>query len=782
VSVRWTVFLLALVPLLAAIAIYAYAVAGQFGTAVGLANAGKVSGATIRPVAAMVAALTTERNAAVRYILFPSDNALTRLRQDEAITDHAIAVVKGISKSGPVTANASPLEKRAAAQFLGDLDALSVTRQQVGAGSGEAIEVIKHYAVIISDGLRVSGQAIEENYTDQSLAPTARAEVQLDQAAVLASEEDEFYAADVTDGTMTPADQITFAQLANLRQYLVQQAVPQLNGEATALLDTYVSDDLTTALTGQENAITEAPTVAAASAVPLSSWQNTAGSYAGNLVVMLTKSADRTQSQLASSARRALANLIAAAVLGLLAVIVAVAFSLLVARRLVRRLAGLRQAALDIAHYRLPSVMARLRTGETVDIDAETPTQVPVSPDEIGQVQQAISVVLRAAVRAGADEARLRSGLNDVFRNLARRNQALLHRQLELLDSMERRAEEPEQLEDLFRIDHLTTRMRRHAESLIILSGESPGRTWSKPVPFIDVLRAAVTEVEDYTRVEVDVRADAALLGHAVADVVHMLAELIENATAFSPPTTQVHVRGELAGRGFAVEVEDRGLGIAAERLDEINRDLSDVPDFDLAESDRLGLYITGRLADRNQINVSLRSSPYSGTTALVTIPMKLVVPDRGRTEPLVVAGRVEPGRPVPPGNGVLQTAAATARAVDTGHGRNNGRYAEDLDDPWTGSHWWKKPSAGTPTAPASAQPAHPDRRSEGALPVRVPQASLAPQLRGLNRTRSAGRGVDTPQDSAEAARSSMSELQRGWERGRNAGSGPAAESDGGRR
>jgi len=796
-SIRWTVFLLVLVPLVAAIAIYAYAVAGQFGTAIRLANAGKVSGATIRPVSAMVAALTSERDAAVGYILSPSNQALRGLRQQEAATDHAIDVVKGISKSGPVTANASALEKQASAKFLGDLDTLSLTRDQVGAGSGEAIEVIKQYAVIINDGLRVSGQAIEENYTDQSLAPTARAEVQLDQAAELASEENAFYAADVADGNMTPADQITFAGLADLRQYLVQAAVPQLNAEATALLGTYVPDDLTAALADQENAIIAAPTVSAAAAVPLASWQKTAGSYAGNLTVMLTKSADRTQSQLASSARRALAILIVAAVLGLFAVIVSLAFSLLIARHLVRRLAGLRTAALDIAHNRLPSVMARLRNGETVNVDAETAAQVAASPDEIGQVQQAITVVLRAAVHAGADEANLRRGLNDVFRNLARRSQVLLHRQLELLDGMERRAEEPEQLEDLFRIDHLTTRMRRHAEGLIILAGESSGRTWSQPVPFIDVLRAAVTEVEDYTRIEAEVSTEAALAGHAVADVVHMLAELIENATSFSPPSTEVHVRGELVGRGFAVEIEDRGLGIAAERLEQINRDLAEVPAFDLAESDRLGLFITGRLADRHQINVSLRPSPYGGTSAIVIIPMKLVVPDDGGTQPLIVSGRVEAGRPAAVGSGRLPATPPAAPAIGARHGRNANGHAAVSDeyaqvarpyeprpaDSTVVDDWWTKPSAATGPAPETPQPTYANPLPEGGLPVRVPQSSLAPQLREPNgETHSRARSTGTPAVSADAARSSMSALQRGWERGRNAPGGPAAESDRGRR
>jgi hypothetical protein len=262
-----------------------------------------------------------------------------------------------------------------------------------------------------------------------------------------------------------------------------------------------------------------------------------------------------------------------------------------------------------------------------------------------------------------------------------------------------------------------------------------------------------------------------------------------------------VQVRGELVGRGFAVEVEDRGLGIAAERLEQINRDLAEVPAFDLAESDRLGLFITGRLADRHHISVSLHSSPYGGTTAIVIIPTRLVVPDDGRTEPLIVAGRVEPSRPVALGSGALQTTANAAYGMGARHGRNTSGYAEDWNghrqvappyetrrsdsthelDVWTGTDWWTKPSAGIRPAPGSTQQTYADRRPAGALPVRVPQASLAPQLRGRNSTPPAVRGAETPLESAEAARTSMSALQQGWERGRSAPGGPPTDSDRGR-
>jgi signal transduction histidine kinase len=325
----------------------------------------------------------------------------------------------------------------------------------------------------------------------------------------------------------------------------------------------------------------------------------------------------------------------------------------------------LRESALGLAHDQLPSLMTRLRDGEQIDVETEAPP-ASSSADEIDQVQQAFSVVHRAAVQAAVEEASLRRGINDVFGNLATRSQRLLQRQLSLLDGMERRAEEPEQLADLFRIDHLTTRMRRHAEGLIILSGGSPGRSWRQPVPFIDVIRAAVAEVEGYTRIRVEVRSGAALAGDAVADVIHLLAELIENATIFSPAETTVRVQGVMVAHGFAVEVEDRGPGIAERRLAAINHDLASLPAFDPARSDRLGLFIAGRLAHRHGIKITLSLSAYGGVAAIVVIPHQLVISDDGGI-PAISADGVLPavsvgGRSLPPAG-----PAAWPRSLSSG-------------------------------------------------------------------------------------------------------------------
>ena len=174
---------------------------------------------------------------------------------------------------------------------------------------------------------------------------------------------------------------------------------------------------------------------------------------------------------------------------------------------------------------------------------------------------------------------------------------------------------------ELFTLDHLTTRMRRHAESLTILSGSAPGRTWSQPVQVVDVMRAAAAEVEDYTRVTVISDTEEAIAAPVVTDLIHLLAELIENATLFSPSTTRVEVRSDRVANGFAIEVEDRGLGIPPEQMAALNAQLADPPDFDRADADRLGLFVAGRLAARHGVHVSLCQSPYRGTKAVVVLP-----------------------------------------------------------------------------------------------------------------------------------------------------------------
>ena len=310
---------------------------------------------------------------------------------------------------------------------------------------------------------------------------------------------------------------------------------------------------------------------------------------------------------------------------GIAAAAVAIVLLCVFAGRLTREVDGLALAARRLAGEQLPREIAALREGQPV-APADEAAAPRSSIAQLAEVADAVASVHRSAVAAATAEAAVRAGFRGILISLGKRNQSLLHRQLRIIDTLEQQAASPAALADLFALDHLTTRMRRHEESLTILSGAAPGHSWNGPVPVIDVIRAAAAEVEDYTRVTVMSESDEAIAASAVTDVIHLLAELIENATLFSPSSTRVEVRAERVANGFAVEVEDRGLGIPSDQLRELNAQLASPPDFDSADADRLGLFVVGRLAVRHGVHVSLAPSPYRGTKAVVVLPEGVMI------------------------------------------------------------------------------------------------------------------------------------------------------------
>jgi signal transduction histidine kinase len=318
---------------------------------------------------------------------------------------------------------------------------------------------------------------------------------------------------------------------------------------------------------------------------------------------------------------------------GLVVALVAVILMGRFAGRVRREAESLAAIARGLADEGLPRVVEALRDGAdggaaaAAAVNAQWPTG---RVSEIDAAAAAVATMYRTAVAATAAEAGLRTGFREILVSLGRRNQSLLHRQLRIIDTLEQQASSPTALAELFTLDHLTTRMRRHAESLTILSGATPGRAWSQPVQVVDVMRAAAAEVEDYTRVTVISDSEEAIAAPVVTDLIHLLAELIENATLFSPSTTRVEVRAERVANGFAIEVEDRGLGIPPEQMAALNAQLADPPDFDQADADRLGLFVAGRLAARHGVQVSLCQSPYRGTKAVVVLPDSVLAAPAG--------------------------------------------------------------------------------------------------------------------------------------------------------
>ncbi|MEV0529074.1 nitrate- and nitrite sensing domain-containing protein [Streptomyces sp. NPDC050439] len=325
-------------------------------------------------------------------------------------------------------------------------------------------------------------------------------------------------------------------------------------------------------------------------------------------------------SDIASDAQR---NAYITGAIVVIALLAAFILAGMMARQMSKAMRQLRTAAFGIAEQRLPMLVDQLSRTDPGRVDTRV-QPIPISStDEIGEVARAFDQVHREAVRLAAEQALLRGNINAIFTNLSRRNQSLIEGQLTLITDLENNEADPDQLESLFRLDHLATRMRRNGENLLVLSGEEPGRRWDQPVPLVDVLRAASSEVEQYERIELSGVPEAEIHGLAVTDLVHLLAELLENATTFSSPQTKVRVTATRLPDGrIMVEIHDKGIGLTAEDFADINHKLANPPTVDAAISQRMGLFVVGRLSDRHGIRVQLRpSGEQAGTTSLVMLP-----------------------------------------------------------------------------------------------------------------------------------------------------------------
>ncbi|MFJ9898999.1 nitrate- and nitrite sensing domain-containing protein [Streptomyces sp. NPDC091280] len=353
-----------------------------------------------------------------------------------------------------------------------------------------------------------------------------------------------------------------------------------------------------------------------------------------------------------------------------------------VARQMSRSMRQLRNAAFGIAEQRLPMLVDQLSRTDPGRVDTRVQPIPITTTDEIGEVARAFDQVHREAVRLAAEQALLRGNINAIFTNLSRRNQSLIEGQLTLITDLENNEADPDQLENLFRLDHLATRMRRNGENLLVLAGEEPGRRWDQPVPLVDVLRAASSEVEQYERIELSGVPEAEIHGRAVTDLVHLLAELLENATTFSSPQTKVRVTATRLPDGrVMIEIHDKGIGLTAEDFADINHKLANPPTVDVAISQRMGLFVVGRLSDRHGIRVQLRpSGEQAGTTSLVMLPDAITHGGGGEQQlqrDEFTVSQIMPEQPQYQGEDFNHTPIRTAAEL----GFDDTRYPEVPDD-----------------------------------------------------------------------------------------------------
>jgi signal transduction histidine kinase len=670
-------------------------------------------------------ALQAERSLSAAWLASPhgSRAALDAQRQK---TDAAVA--KLVGQSDAIQQAPNRISDRLYS-VLGSLGSLEYYRDQVDNPTDiTPQQALDQYTSIIDDQIHAFQELSQVD--DGDLTSQAGPLVALEHAAELVSQEDAQLTLAWPSGHLDDKAWVQFAQLVDTRRWLVQdQIVPQLSGSAKKQTERILqSPEWQTLQSIEDQVLTARAGASGKIALPDARKRWTAAidklseHYQGLIreqtTGLLTRSADKAHQLLVTAASLSAG--------GLVALLLCVGMSWRITRSLSRRLRGLRMATLSLAHERLPDVVAKLERGEKVDVESAAPP-LDYGRDELGQVAQAFNTAQRTAVHTAVELADTRRGFQKVILGIARQSQNLVNMQLTRLDALEREHSDPDVLKGLYELDSTASQLRRYEENLVIISGEQPRRSWREPVALIDILRSAVGEVAEYQRVEVHTDEEVYLAPPAVADVIHLLAELIDNATVYSPAPSPVGVRAAMVAKGLVIEIEDRGLGMSEEDYASFNAQLAVPPKFDvvaLADDLRLGMFVIAQLAHRHGIAVTLRSSPYGGTTAIVLIPHDIVVrevPDTGL-----------------PGEKAAEDAQAAVRET--------------------------RPVVAARSTPAPVRSA----RRDGLVPLprRVPQSSLAVELREESPPAEEDGSLD--EFTAERAASSLAGFQRGTLRARD--------------
>ncbi|WP_307849763.1 nitrate- and nitrite sensing domain-containing protein [Qaidamihabitans albus] len=736
------------------------------------------------PAVTSLGAIQQERQLSLVYLERP-EVGLRDLQAQQQEIDRSLTDLR--EAMGPVK-ELVPDEIATRMQALEDsLDRLPVLRAEINLRTISTAQVNDFYNELIDTAAGLfdaqARMVPDVTATQGGIGATEifRAADQMSRAASLAS------SAYAEEGFSTQ-DHLRFAQLVGSYRAALDKLAPFMRPEVGDHYQEIVSGTAWRRLSGAEDALITAgpgslPQPGTGGVVSEAEWRELSNRISTDLTALTVEQADQVSTQALVDGNENLRNVIIGSALALIAaiasIIVAVRVSrTLVDRTLMTRLERLRNDSLELARTRLPRIVRRLKEGEGVDVAAELP-KLDHGKDEIGQVAEAFNVAQLTAVSAAVSEAKARSGVNNVFLGIAHRNQGLVHRQLQILDRMESREENPTQLEGLYQLDHLATRARRTTENLIILGGKQPGRRWRKPVWLMDVLRAAVSETEHFSRVEIESVPKVAVTGSAVADTIHLIAELVDNATAFSPPGSPVHMVSTLVARGVVVDVADQGLGMTEEVREWANKMMAEPPEFDamaLRADSSLGLFVVARLAARLGVKVMFDSSRYGGTRATVLIPTENLAADdqsddgtggngAGGTAEITTNGSSEARQSAgpPEGNGVEQPSEPrvpepiSSKTVTSSETDAPGQEGEPA-----AARPFQAPAAPAARAEPPQLPARPKPRAP--LPQRQPQENLVAQLR------------DDPDSEATdleeftgRTRSTLSAFHKGTRRGRDA-------------
>ncbi|WP_037558959.1 sensor histidine kinase [Spirillospora albida] len=728
-SVRTKIVFLLAPPIAALMALWYFAAATTLGDSLRQTRARAFNERVIGPADAVVGALQAERRMSLSFLGDDATIGRSGFDAQRAQTDRARAAFRRAAADPDVRETAGSETLRRMDDLVDVLGDLEVIRRTVDQRRMSRDLALDRYTSLIDGASEIYGEVRSD---DPRIMRDSRVLLWMERARENLAREDALVTGALADGRVTAGEHRRLAGFATTREFLYADASRRLPADVRVRYDRILNGPEYWLFRQMEGRLLEAGPTEGRPPVDIGAWHTATEAVNDELAGLSAGMRAATTERIAAEGDAGLYRLALAGGAGLLVVVVAIVVAVRMGRGLIRESRGV-AGAVTAFTAGLPAIGEAARRGEPVPEEEPGPPGGGYTVTEIGRIDAAFTEARRAVIRASAGEAAAHRRLNDVFATLARRNQSLLQRLLGMLERMQRRTEDPDELAALFELDHLATRMRRHAEGLVILSGRPSGRTWRHPVRLMDVTRAAASEIEDYTRVEVVPMGRAALSGRAVADTIHLLAELIENAAVYSPPDTPVRVTGEDVPNGFVIEIEDRGLGLPPAELTRLNELLETAPELILDDSAQLGLFVVARLAARHGVRVTLRPSPYGGVTAIVLLP---------RT--LIVDAPAEDG-----GTGVQPRLAAIPAPADGPPRRDEPEPVRD-PEPVTG--------------PEPASTAEPSAVDDGSvLPRRRRQQNLAPQL--LDGPSGDARAPD--ERDPEALRRQLANMRSGWERGR---------------
>ncbi|HVW42344.1 MAG TPA: nitrate- and nitrite sensing domain-containing protein [Amycolatopsis sp.] len=608
-------------------------------------------------------ALQTERTETTNLLTQGTVGSSPQLDAARAATDKALQPLAGdISRvtevdsgvSAPATAGTNALAR------LGDV------RRQIAAGRLDSLQALDGYSAM-TGALLTLDTSLVAGIGDDALSGTANALHDLAVAKEEVSTSQVLVSYGIARGVLPPT-QLNLLRTGEIRLADRLEDFRASAGTAQAQdFDRSVKGadfDTRTRLVNSVLATQSTSAGDALSAIPAQQWNSASAAVVNGLRSVSGRMGDQLGTQSAGLVSSSGSDAGILAVLLFVALVVTAAVVFLISRQLLRSLRVLRTSALDVADRQLPAAVANIQEGR--EQSAEVGPLVVGTADEIGEVAKAFDAVHSQALRLAIEQAAMRTGYSSVFINLSRRSQSLVQRQLQLIERLERDEEDADQLATLFQLDHLATRMRRNNENLMVLSGAEPGRRSGQPVTTGDVLRAAVSEIEQYQRVVVQTPPNARIVGYAASDLMRLIAELLDNATAFSAPETQVTVATRVSdGRRLLIDIMDKGIGMNEAEVAEANARLTEAASVDLATSRRMGLFVVGRLAGRHNIGVTLHGGKdIVGVRATVSVPADLVMdlPETTRPQPRSEAGAL-PRRGI---NGVNRAGALAGFAGST--------------------------------------------------------------------------------------------------------------------